>query len=89
MGWPAHFQRDGKSPRNPAVGHSGVGISSVNLDQAVAHLEAWIRKGERTYVCVTPVAGVMACQRDAGLQRIFNASRMTTPDGMPIVSLLR
>jgi N-acetylglucosaminyldiphosphoundecaprenol N-acetyl-beta-D-mannosaminyltransferase len=52
-------------------------------------LEAWIRKGERTYVCVTPVAGVMACQRDAGLQRIFNASRMTTPDGIPIVSLLR
>ncbi|MEX0788803.1 MAG: WecB/TagA/CpsF family glycosyltransferase [Anaerolineales bacterium] len=67
----------------------GVGISPVNLDQAVAHLETWIREGERTYVCVTPVAGIMECQRDEALQSIFNASGMTTPDGMPIVWLLR
>lgn len=67
----------------------GVGISTVNLAQAVAAVEAWLVSGEQTYVCVTPVAGVMACQRDPELRRIFNASGMTTPDGMPIVWLLR
>lgn len=67
----------------------GVGISTVNLAQAVAAVESWIDAGSRTYVCVTPVAGVMACQRDPELLRIFNASGMTTPDGMPIVWLLR
>ncbi len=67
----------------------GVGISPVNLTQAVATVEGWLEADERTYVCVTPVAGVMACQRDPELRRIFNASGMTTPDGMPIVWLLR
>ncbi|MGH2627594.1 MAG: WecB/TagA/CpsF family glycosyltransferase [Anaerolineales bacterium] len=67
----------------------GVWISAVNLAQAVETVEAWLRAGERTYICVTPVAGVMACQRDPDLRRIFNASAMTTPDGMPIVWLLR
>lgn len=67
----------------------GVRISAVHLAQAVQSVEAWIEAGERTYVCVTPVAGVMACQRDPELLRIFNASGMTTPDGMPIVWLLR
>lgn len=67
----------------------GVRISAIDLAQAVEAVEGWIRAGERTYVCVTPVAGVMACQRDPDLRRIFNASGMTTPDGMPIVWVLR
>ncbi|MGH2606540.1 MAG: WecB/TagA/CpsF family glycosyltransferase, partial [Anaerolineales bacterium] len=67
----------------------GVGISPVNLARAVEAIGSWVEKDQRTYVCVTPVAGVMACQRDPELLRIFNASGMTTPDGMPIVWLLR
>jgi len=67
----------------------GVGISPVNLGLAVETVGSWVEKGQTMYVCVTPVAGVMACQRDPELRRIFNASGMTTPDGMPIVWLLR
>lgn len=67
----------------------GVGVNAIDMEDAVNALERWIDRREPTYVCITPVAGVMACQRDAGLQRIFNASGMTTPDGMPIVWLLR
>jgi len=67
----------------------GVGISPVNLGLAVDEVGSWVENGRKTYVCVTPVAGVMACQRDPELRRIFNASGMTTPDGMPIVWLLR
>lgn len=73
----------------PRVDTLGVGVSALNLDRAMEVIEGWIEAGARTYVCVTPVAGVMACQRDPELRRIFNASGMTTPDGMPIVWLLR
>jgi N-acetylglucosaminyldiphosphoundecaprenol N-acetyl-beta-D-mannosaminyltransferase len=67
----------------------GVGVNAIDMEDAVSALEGWIARRERTYVCITPVAGVMACQRDPELLRIFNASGMTTADGMPIVWLLR
>ena len=67
----------------------GVGISAADLAGAVEIIEGWIRRREKNYVCVTSVHGVMECQRDEGLRRIFNGSGLTTPDGMPLVWLGR
>ena len=63
----------------------GVGISITHMAEAVAVIQAWIERGERHYVCVTPVHGVMECQVDEELRRIHNASGLTVPDGMPLV----
>lgn len=63
----------------------GVGISAVNMEMAVAEVGRWVEQGERHYVCVTGVHGVMESQRDADLARIHNESGLTTPDGMPMV----
>jgi N-acetylglucosaminyldiphosphoundecaprenol N-acetyl-beta-D-mannosaminyltransferase len=63
----------------------GVGISAINMDMAVAEVTRWVEQGERHYVCVTGVHGVMESQRDADLLRIHNESGLTTPDGMPMV----
>lgn len=63
----------------------GVGISVLNMDAAVATLAAALEAGERGYVCVTGVHGVIESQSDAGLRRIHNRSLLTTPDGMPMV----
>lgn len=63
----------------------GVGISAVNMSMAVDEVTRWVEHGERHYVCVTGVHGVMESQRDAELMRIHNASGLTTPDGMPMV----
>ncbi|MCX5388870.1 WecB/TagA/CpsF family glycosyltransferase [Streptomyces sp. NPDC006482] len=63
----------------------GVGVSAVNPDSAVASIARWIESGERSYVCVTGVHGVMESQRDPALRRIHNASGLTVPDGMPMV----
>lgn len=52
---------------------------------AVAEIVGWVERGERQYVCVTGVHGVMESQRDAALAAIHNASGLTTPDGMPMV----
>ncbi len=73
----------------PRVNILGVGISTINMDIALEVIEGWIAHRESHYVCVTPVHSVMECQRDPELRRIYHASGMTTPDGMPLVWLSR
>jgi N-acetylglucosaminyldiphosphoundecaprenol N-acetyl-beta-D-mannosaminyltransferase len=67
----------------------GIGVSAVNLDIAVDTIDQWIADGQRDYVCVSGVHGVMESQRDTELQRIHNAAGLVTPDGMPLVWLLK
>ena len=69
----------------PRVDVLGVGISAIDMAQAVAEIARWVEEGERHYVCVTGVHGVMEARRDPELRRIHNASGLTTPDGMPMV----
>ena len=63
----------------------GVGVSAIDPDQAVDEIARWIVGGERHYVCVTGVHGIMESQRDPALLEIHNQSGLTTPDGMPMV----
>lgn len=67
----------------------GVGVSLINMNRALDQIDEWIRVGERTYVCVTSVHGVMECQRSDELRTIVNHAGMVTPDGMPLVWLGR
>lgn len=69
----------------PRVDVLGVGISAVNPATALAEITRRVETGERGYVCVTGVHGVMESQRDTALRRIHNASGLTVPDGMPMV----
>ena len=80
----------GNSPSiPPRVNILGVGVSAINMEQALEVIEGWIERGERHYVCVTNMHGVMESWRDEGLRRIHNSSGLTTPDGMPLVWLSR
>lgn len=67
----------------------GVGISSINMKDALATIEGWITRRESNYITVTGVHGVMESQRDEELRRIHNQAGMVTPDGMPMVWLGR
>jgi N-acetylglucosaminyldiphosphoundecaprenol N-acetyl-beta-D-mannosaminyltransferase len=67
----------------------GVGVDAINMSNAVAAIDAWIARREQHYVTVTPAHAIMDAYRDPALRKIFNASGMTTPDGMAIVWLLR
>lgn len=67
----------------------GVAVSAISMAQALDTLELWIALPEPHYVCVTGVHGVMESQRDQHLRRIHNAAGLVTPDGMPLVWLLR
>jgi N-acetylglucosaminyldiphosphoundecaprenol N-acetyl-beta-D-mannosaminyltransferase len=67
----------------------GVGISAINLTEALETIEGWLQRKDPNYVCVTPAHGVMESRRDPKLRKILNESGMTTPDGMSIVWLLK
>ncbi|HAB17388.1 MAG TPA: WecB/TagA/CpsF family glycosyltransferase [Verrucomicrobiota bacterium] len=69
----------------PRVNVLGVGISVLNLDSAVETLASALASGQRGYVTITGVHGVIESQNDPELRRIHNTSLLSTPDGMPLV----
>jgi N-acetylglucosaminyldiphosphoundecaprenol N-acetyl-beta-D-mannosaminyltransferase len=73
--------------KHPRVNILGVGISAINLLEAIEAVEGWIARRERHYVNVCTVQTVMECRRHARLRRIVNESGLSTPDGMPLVWL--
>lgn len=63
----------------------GVGISVINMAEAIERSDSLISSGGKGYVCVTDVHGVIEAQTDTSFRDILNSSHMTTPDGMPLV----
>ena len=62
-----------------------VGISAVDMAQAIRECDELIMREDRGYVCVTGVHGVMEAQRDPEFRDILNRSFLSVPDGMPTV----
>ncbi len=67
----------------------GVQVSAVSLETAAAQVLAWVGSKSKAYVCVAPVSTIVDCNRDPDYQSIVNGADMVTPDGMPVVWLLR
>ena len=63
----------------------GVGISAVNMNDALRQIEHWIRTGEQHYVCVCPNHSIMESQKDHELRNTLNEAGMAMPDGMSVV----
>ena len=80
-----------ESPMDAAFGQAsrmnilGVGISTINMNDAVGLSDALIRSGNKSYICVTDVHTVIEAQSDAALRSTLNRSFLTTPDGVPLV----
>ena len=78
--------------RRPVTGRSnilGVGVSAIDMADALDAVDGWIRTRERHYVTITGVHGVMESQRDEELRAIHNRAGLVTPDGMPLVVIMR
>ena len=73
--------------RLPRINILGVGISAINLQQAVRQIDEWISSRDAQYVNVCTVHTVMECQNAGRLRGLVNASGLATPDGMPLVWL--
>ncbi len=63
----------------------GVGISAINMNDALRQMERWVKTKEQNYICVTTVHLLMEAQKDHALRAVLNSAGLTTPDGMPLV----
>ncbi|HYD84537.1 MAG TPA: WecB/TagA/CpsF family glycosyltransferase [Opitutus sp.] len=75
------------SPTPPRYNVLGVGVSALTLPRARDLVMAARFGDPRGYVCVCAVHGISEARADPALRRIYNASYLTTPDGMPLVWL--
>ncbi|MDX1661277.1 MAG: WecB/TagA/CpsF family glycosyltransferase [Gemmatimonadota bacterium] len=73
----------------PRTNVLGVGVSAIDMADAVETIGEWIEHRTPRYVTVTGVHGVMESQRDEALREIHTAAGLVTPDGMPLVWLSR
>lgn len=63
----------------------GVGISAIDMKEAICACDDLIAAKQCGYVCVTGVHGVMEAQSDPEFRKILNRSFRSVPDGMPTV----
>lgn len=82
---PENGQQAGAPNILPRVNILGVGITPLNLMQAVEILEKWRAEERREYVCCVSVHGLVEAQRDPEVRSALNRSGLSTEDGMPLV----
>jgi N-acetylglucosaminyldiphosphoundecaprenol N-acetyl-beta-D-mannosaminyltransferase len=64
-----------------------VAVSSTTYPQVLRHIDQWIKKEQRHYICVAAVHLIMECQKDHTLRTGVNNASIVTPDGVPLVWL--
>ncbi len=67
----------------------GMRVDATSYDDATRRILAWARGGESRYVCVATVHMVMEAHDHPEYQALVNAADLVTPDGMPLVWMLR
>jgi N-acetylglucosaminyldiphosphoundecaprenol N-acetyl-beta-D-mannosaminyltransferase len=56
---------------------------------AVRTILGWIAEGNSQYICVRDVHGIMRAQEDPVLMEIHRKAGLITPDGMPLVWIMK
>jgi len=64
-------------------------VDCIDWNQALRTLHRWARFRQSRYVCCCNVHSVISVRRDAAVHRAVCEADMVTPDGMPIVWMLR
>ncbi len=67
----------------------GMRVDATSYARATEQILRWAEAGESRYVCVANVHMVMEAYDDPTFRAIVNAADLVTPDGMPLVWILR
>ncbi len=67
----------------------GIPVSVLTLGEALTTIDEWISRREHRYVCTLDVHALMESQSNPDVRDIYRSASMVTPDGMPLVWLLR
>jgi len=64
-------------------------VDATSYSSAVQNILNWSQESESRYVCVANVHMVMEANDNADLKSIVNQADLVTPDGMPLVWMMR
>ena len=64
-------------------------VHPTTYQKATDQILAWAKKIESRYICLANVHMVMEAYDDPGFRDVVNNADMVTPDGMPLVWILR
>ena len=67
----------------------GMRVDRTSYKETVARVMAWAKSGEYRHVCVANVHMAMVAYDSKDFRNIINKADLVTPDGMPLVLLLR
>jgi N-acetylglucosaminyldiphosphoundecaprenol N-acetyl-beta-D-mannosaminyltransferase len=67
----------------------GIGVDATSYEDATARVMEWARNGESRMVCLGVVASVMEARESAMYRAALEGADLVTPDGMPLVWMLR
>ncbi len=67
----------------------GMRVDATSYADATRRVLAWARAGESRYVCVANIHMVMEAYDDPNFRALINRADLVTPDGMPLVWMLR
>jgi len=67
----------------------GMRVDATSYADATWQIIEWSRKRQSRYVCVANVHMIMVAHNDAEFKKVVNDADLVTPDGMPLVWLLR
>jgi N-acetylglucosaminyldiphosphoundecaprenol N-acetyl-beta-D-mannosaminyltransferase len=67
----------------------GIGVDATSYQDATARVMEWARRGESRVVCLGVVASVMEARESPRYRAALDQADLVTPDGMPLVWMLR
>jgi len=67
----------------------GVLVDPINMDMALEIVDNWIQTRCKNFVCFRDVHGLVRSQREPDLKLIHNRAGLVSPDGMPLVWVMR
>lgn len=71
------------------VNIQGVGVDNVTLEEATHRIESLVRIAGSHYVCVASMQDIVIAQKDTMFRQIVNHADLLTPDGWPVVWVMR
>jgi len=67
----------------------GIRVNAGDYRHAVRQILGWAHDAQSCYVCCAAVNNIMEARRSAGYRRVMEEAALVTPDGMPLVWMLR
>jgi N-acetylglucosaminyldiphosphoundecaprenol N-acetyl-beta-D-mannosaminyltransferase len=67
----------------------GARVDPLSYAGATRQISSWAKLGESRYICVATVHTVMEARDSAEFSEVINTADLVTPDGMPLVWMLR